>query len=43
MPIHYEEAIRQYFQEHMTDPDSIQYQEITKPEKGYTTGSAAPF
>ena len=38
MPIHYEAAIRQYFQEHMTDPDSIQYQEITKPEKGYTTG-----
>jgi len=38
MPIHYEEAIRKYFQEHMTDPDSIQYQEITKPEKGYTTG-----
>jgi ketosteroid isomerase-like protein len=40
MPIHYEEAIRQYFQEHMTDPDSIQYREITKPEKGYTTGIA---
>ena len=38
MPVHYEEAIRKYFQEHMTDPDSIQYQEITKPERGYTTG-----
>ena len=38
MPVHYEEAIRQYFQAHFTDPESIQYQEITKPEKGYTTG-----
>jgi ketosteroid isomerase-like protein len=38
VPTHYEEAIRQYFQEHMKDPDSVQYQEITKPVKGYTTG-----
>jgi ketosteroid isomerase-like protein len=37
MPAHYEEAIRQYFQVHMKDPDSVQYQEITKPVKGYTT------
>ena len=38
MPIHYEEAIRQYFQEHLKDPDSVQYQEISKPEQGYTKG-----
>jgi ketosteroid isomerase-like protein len=37
MPTHYEEAIRQYFQEHIKDPDSVRYQEITKPVKGYTT------
>jgi ketosteroid isomerase-like protein len=37
MPANYEEAIRQYFQEHTKDPDSVQYQEITKPVKGYTT------
>jgi ketosteroid isomerase-like protein len=37
MPADYEEAIRQYFQEHMKDPDAVQYQEITKPVKGYTT------
>jgi ketosteroid isomerase-like protein len=37
MPTRYEEAIRQYFQEYLKDPDSVQYQEITKPEKGYAT------
>jgi ketosteroid isomerase-like protein len=37
MPVHYEEAIHQYFQEHLRDPDSVQYQEITRPEQGYTT------
>jgi ketosteroid isomerase-like protein len=37
MPAHYEEAVRQYFQEHMKYPDSVQYQEITKPVQGYTT------
>jgi ketosteroid isomerase-like protein len=37
MPTQYEEAIRQYFQKYLKDPDSVQYQEITKPEKGYAT------
>jgi hypothetical protein len=37
MPAHYEEAIRQYFQEHIKDPDSVQFKEITKPVMGYTT------
>jgi ketosteroid isomerase-like protein len=37
MPSQYEEAIRQYFQKYLKDPDSVQYQEITKPEKGYAT------
>ena len=38
LPIHYEEAIRQHFQEHLKDPDSVQYHEIGKPEQGYTKG-----
>jgi ketosteroid isomerase-like protein len=38
MPVQYEEAIRQYFQEQLKDPYSVQYREITKPQKGYTTG-----
>ena len=37
LPTQYEEAIRQYFQKYLKDPDSVQYQEITKPEKGYAT------
>jgi ketosteroid isomerase-like protein len=37
MPSQYEEAVRQYFQKNLKDPDSVQYQEITKPEKGYAT------
>jgi ketosteroid isomerase-like protein len=36
VPIRYEETIRQYFQKHLKDPGTVQYQEITKPEKGYT-------
>ena len=43
MPIRYEESIRQYFQEHLKDPDTIQYHEITKPEKGYTTAVTGTF
>lgn len=35
MPTHYKEAIRQYFQDHLKDPDSVRYREITQPEKGY--------
>ena len=38
MPIHYQEAIQRYFQEHLKDPDSVQYREITPPQEGYTTG-----
>jgi len=37
MPAQYEDAVRQYFQKYLKDPDSVQYQEITKPEKGYAT------
>ena len=37
MPAQYEETVRQYFQRYLKDPDSVQYQEITKPEKGYAT------
>ena len=37
MPVQYEAAIRQYFQEYLKDPDSVQYREITKPEKGSVT------
>jgi ketosteroid isomerase-like protein len=37
MPTQYEEAIRQYFQKYLKDPDSVQYQEITRPERGYVT------
>jgi hypothetical protein len=36
MPSHYEESIRQYFQDHLKDPDSVKYQEITVPEQGFT-------
>jgi ketosteroid isomerase-like protein len=37
MPTDYQEAIRQYFLEHLKYPDSVQYREITQPEQGYTT------
>src|SRR5579859_806119 len=37
MPKQYEEAVRQYFEKYLKDPDSVQYQEITAPEKGYAT------
>ena len=37
MPIHYEDAVREYFQTYLKDPDSVQYREIAKPEKGYVT------
>jgi ketosteroid isomerase-like protein len=37
MPVQYEVAIRQYFQEYLKDPDTVQYQEITKPERGSVT------
>jgi hypothetical protein len=43
MPTDYKEAIREYFQKHLKYPDSVQYQEITKPEQGYTTSVTGTF
>jgi len=37
MPTNYQVPIRKYFLEHLRHPDSVQYQEITAPEQGYTT------
>jgi len=37
MPTQYDEAVRQYFQQYLKDPDSVRFQEITKPERGYVT------
>lgn len=37
IPADYNRTIRKYFQEHLKNPDSVQYQEITKPQQGYTT------
>jgi len=37
MPTDYEGTIRKYFLEHLKHPESVQYQEITKPQQGYTT------
>jgi hypothetical protein len=37
MPANYQAPIRKYFLEHLRHPDSVQYQEITAPEQGYTT------
>jgi ketosteroid isomerase-like protein len=43
MPVHYKEAIREYFLAHLKYPDSIQYREITDPEEGYTTSVTGTF
>ena len=43
MPTDYQRAIQKYFLEHMKYPDSVQYQEITKPEQGYTTTVTGGF
>jgi ketosteroid isomerase-like protein len=37
MPANYEGEIRKYFLKHLKHPESVQYQEMTKPEQGYTT------
>ena len=37
MPNDYRQTIQSYFQKHLRHPDSVQYQEITQPEQGYTT------
>jgi len=41
-PVHYEDTIRQYFQEHLADPGSIRYEEITKPVMGRITVITGP-
>jgi hypothetical protein len=38
VPVNYLQTIRQYFQEHLVDPQSIQYQEVTNPEQGALSG-----
>ncbi len=43
MPAGYKQAIQEYFQVHMRNPDSVLYQEITKPEQGYTTAVTGSF
>ncbi len=43
MPVEYEQAIRQYFQEHLKYPESVQYGEITTPREGYTTKVTGGF
>jgi hypothetical protein len=43
MPADYKQAIQKYFLEHMKYPDSVRYQEITKPEQGYTTAVTGGF
>jgi ketosteroid isomerase-like protein len=43
MPVHYQDAIREYFPLHLKHPDSIQYREITSPEPGYTTAVTGTF
>jgi ketosteroid isomerase-like protein len=43
MPSDYKEAITRYFQDHLKNPESIQYREITKPEQGYVTSIAGSF
>ncbi len=42
-PVHYEDAIHQYFQEHLADPKSIRYEEITKPVMGRVTVITGPI
>jgi hypothetical protein len=43
MPADYEDAIREYFLKYLKHPDSVQYQEITKPRQGYTTAITGTF
>jgi hypothetical protein len=43
LPADYEIAIRKYFLEHLRYPDSVQYQEITKPQQGFTTAVTGTF
>ncbi len=43
MPIQYEQAIHQYFQDHLKYPESVQYGEITTPQQGYITKISGGF
>jgi hypothetical protein len=43
MPTDYGVGIRNYFQEHLKYPESVQYREITKPEQGFTTAISGSF
>lgn len=36
-PTNYEQAIQKYFRQHLKDPESVRYREITRPKQGYTT------
>jgi Lipocalin-like domain len=42
-PNYYNAAIRKYFLEHLKDPDSIQYRDITDPAQGYMTAITGTF
>ena len=37
MPIDYKMTMRKYLLEHLKHPESVQFQEISRPEHGYTT------
>jgi ketosteroid isomerase-like protein len=41
-PVHYEDAIHQYFAEHLAEPGAIRYEEITKPVMGRITVITGP-
>lgn len=43
LPTNYKDAIRKYLLMHLKYPDTIQYREITTPEKGYTTAVTGTF
>lgn len=43
IPTDYENAIRRYLRVRLKYPDAVQYQEISKPEQGYTTGIRGTF
>ncbi len=36
-PVNYDQTIRQYFQERLSHPESVQYREITPPQQGSVT------
>jgi ketosteroid isomerase-like protein len=42
-PADYKEAIQMFLAEHLKNPDSVQYREITQPERGYTTSISGGF